>query len=224
MSMNYFQLLTKLCSVYEKNHGKTLTRPEMVRRINRAVNLHDVKIKGIESISILGNTFDISGIYDSELDFDDRPAIGIELQFPEHKKEFLLDNTDFTNEHWLEMSIDIASVIGHEYVHMKQYRRRHFNDGRYYTSKSENTIFKEQQEYYGTPDEIDAYAYTLAVSLINQLVFCNKKIPAITKTQVYKIYCHYFGRNSDITNCLIKKSKTYYRHLEREYHDFYHKN
>ena len=220
MSMNYFQLLTNLCSVYEKNHGKTLTRPEIVRRINRAVNLHDVKIKSIDSISIFGNTFDISGIYDSELDFVDKPAIGIELQFPEHKKQFKLDETDFTEDHWLAMSVDVASVIGHEYVHMKQYRRRHFNDGRYYISKSKNIIFKEQQEYYGTPDEVDAYAYTLAVSLINQLMFHNKKKPAITKAQVYKIYCHYFGRNSDITSRLIKKSKTYYRHLEKDYHEF----
>ena len=77
---------------------------------------------------------------------------------------------------------------------------------------------------YITPDEVDAYAYTLAVSLINQKAIENKKRTSITKTQTYKIYCHFFGKNSDITNRLIKKSKTYYRHLEREYHDFYNKN
>ena len=222
--MSYFQLLHQVGSIYEKNRGKTLTRPEIVRKISKAVNLYDVRFKGKDSIAVLGNTFDISGIYDSELDFEDKPAIGIELVFPEYKKKFLLDESDFTEEHWLALSIDIASVIGHEYVHMRQARRRHFNEGRNYKSTSKNIIFKEQQEYYGTPDEVDAYAYTLAVSLINQKAIENKKRTSITKTQTYKIYCHFFGKNSDITNRLIKKSKTYYRHLEREYHDFYNKN
>ena len=222
--MSYFQLLQQVGSIYEKNRGKTLTRPEIVRKISRAVNLYDVRFKGKDSIAVLGNTFDISGIYDSELDFEDKPAIGIELVFPEYKKQFLLDESDFTEEHWLALSIDVASVIGHEYVHMRQARRRHFNEGRNYKSTSKNIIFKEQQEYYGTPDEVDAYAYTLAVSLINQKAIENKKRISITKTQTYKIYCHFFGRNSEITNRLIKKSKTYYRHLEREYHDFYNKN
>ena len=222
--MSYFQLLHQVGFIYEKNRGKTLTRPEIVRKISKAVNLYDVRFKGKDSIAVLGNTFDISGIYDSELDFEDKPAIGIELVFPEYKKQFLLDESDFTEEHWLALSIDIASVIGHEYVHMRQARRRHFNEGRNYKSTSKNIIFKEQQEYYGTPDEVDAYAYTLAVSLINQKAIENKKRTSITKTQTYKIYCHFFGKNSDITNRLIKKSKTYYRHLEREYHDFYNKN
>ena len=194
--MSYFHLLQQVGSIYEKNRGKTLTRPEIVRKISKVVNLYDVRFKGKDSIAVLGNTFDISGIYDSELDFEDKPAIGIELVFPEYKKQFLLDESDFTEEHWLALSIDVASVIGHEYVHMRQARRRHFNEGRNYKSTSKNIIFKEQQEYYGTPDEVDAYAYTLAVSLINQKAIENKKRISITKTQTYKIYCHFFGRNS----------------------------
>lgn len=222
--MSYFQLLHNLCSIYGENHGRTLTRRQIVNKINKAVNLHDVQIKGIKSIGILGNSFDISGIYDRELDFEDKSSIGIEIVFPEYKEQFTFDNSDFTEEHWLTLSVDVASVIGHEYVHQRQSRRRHFNEGRNYKSNSKNIIFKEQQEYYGTPDEVDAYAYTLAVSLINQKALESKKKISITKTQTYKIYRHYFGKNNDITNRLIKKSKTYYRHLEREYHDFYNKN
>lgn len=222
--MHYFQLLQKLCDIYSDNHGRTLSKRQIVGKINRAVNLYDVRIKGIKSIAVLGNSFDISGIYDHELDFEDKPSIGIEIVFPEYKEKFTFDESDFTEDHWITLSVDVASVIGHEYVHQRQARRRHFNEGRNYKSNSKNIIFKEQQEYYGTPDEVDAYAYTLAVSLINQKALESKKRISITKTQTYKIYCHFFGRNNEITNRLIKKSKTYYRHLEREYHDFYNKN
>jgi len=222
--MNYFQLLTRLYAIYKNNRGKTLTSLEIVRRIKRAVNSSDIKVKGIDSISILGNRFDISGIYESELDFDGKPPIGIELLFPSHKTAFLLDESDLTENHWLMMSIDVASVIGHEYIHMKQARRRHFNECRSYKSNSKNLALREQQEYYGNSDEVDAYAYTLAVALINQIAFENRKKISITKTQMYKIYRHYFGKDSEIVKRLIKKSKTYYRHLEREYYDFYNEN
>ena len=221
--MNYFDLLDQLHQLYYRCIGKELTAKQICYRLNRNIPSKDVKVFGLESIGVLDNKFDISGLYDPDLDQDCKPCILIEIQFPIRKDTFKFDDTDMTFVHWHEMVVDIVSVIGHEFVHMGQFRRRHFNEGRYYHSKEKNLVFKENQEYYGMNDEIDAYAFTAAATMAVEKFFYQKKNINIKKTPTYQIYRHYFRKDTKILDLLVKKSNTYYRRLERQYCDTYNK-
>jgi len=219
--VNYFELLDQLHQLYVKSYGKQLTSRQIVNKLNRTIPFTDVKIIKIDSISSLKNQFDVSGLYDPELDYDNKSCIFLEIVFPSNRI-FTFDESDLTFEHWHYFAIDIASILGHEFIHLHQSRKRHFNEGRNYKSSEKNIIFKENQEYYGIPDEIDAYAFTAASSMINQKVFYNKN-PILEKTPIYNIYRHFFGKNDKVTQLLVKKTKTHYRKLERQYNDIYSK-
>jgi hypothetical protein len=203
--------------------GQELTAKQICYRLNRNIPSRDIKVYGLESIGVLDNKFDISGLYDPELDQDSKQCILIEIQFPVRKPTFLFDETDLSFAHWHELAVDIASVVGHEFVHMGQFRRRHFNEGRYYRSKEKDLYFKENQEYYGMNDEIDAYAYTAAATVALEKLVYRKKNADIRKTPTYQIYRHYFRKDTKILDLLIKKGNRYYRNLERQYRDKYNK-
>ena len=216
--MNYFELLDRLHRLYIKSYGQELTSRQIVTKLKRAIPFTDLKILKIDSISSLKNQIDVSGLYDPEMDYDNEPCIFLEIVFP--ARLFKFDESDLTFEHWHHFVIDIVSVLGHEFVHLHQSRKRHFNDGRNYKSNAKNIIFRENQEYYGIPDEIDAYGFTAATAMINQKFFYNEK-PVLEKTSVYNIYRHFFGKNDKVTQLLIKKTKKHYRKLERQYNDTY---
>jgi hypothetical protein len=203
--------------------GQELTAKQICYKLNRNIPSRDIKVYGLESIGVLDNKFDISGLYDPELDQDSKQCILIEIQFPVRKPTFLFDETDLSFAHWHELAVDIASVVGHEFVHMGQFRRRHFNEGRYYRSKEKDLYFKENQEYYGMNDEIDAYAYTAAATVALEKLVYRKKNADIRKTPTYQIYRHYFRKDTKILDLLIKKGNRYYRNLERQYRDKYNK-
>jgi hypothetical protein len=48
---------------------------------------------------------------------------------------------------------------------MRQARQRKFKDIPGYSSTAQSTKLREQQEYYGDPDEIDAHAFNMACEL-----------------------------------------------------------
>ena len=221
--MNYFDLLDRLHQLYYKCIGQELTAKQICYKLNRNIPSKDIRVYGLESIGVLDNKFETSGLYDPELDQESKQCILIEIQFPIRKPTFCFDESDLSFAHWHELAVDIASIIGHEFVHMGQFRRRHFNEGRLYRSREKNLFFKEHQEYYGMNDEIDAYAFTAAAGMALEKFVYQKKNVNIKKTPTYQIYRHYFRKDTKIIDLLVKKSTTYYRQLERQYRDKYNK-
>jgi hypothetical protein len=66
------------------------------------------------------------------------------------------------------MCTTIADTILHEIIHMRQFRRRNFKELPDYASNAEKSKIREEQEYLGCSDEIDAYGFNIACELIDK--------------------------------------------------------
>jgi hypothetical protein len=215
--MNYFQLLAKLDSIYLRNQGKTLSSRNLARKIQQAIPFKECKIVPNNTLALYNTNLQVSGVYDPELDLDGEPPIEIEISFPKKQSEFTLDDSDLTRQQWSNMIVDLAGTLGHEFIHMSQFRRRQFRWGRCYTSKSQSREISDAQEYYGIPDEVDAYAWTAAANMSHGLI--NNGNPyQIEQTGVYQIYKAVFDKKHPVVLKLCKLSKRYYKLLERQYY------
>lgn len=215
--MNYFQLLAKLDSIYTRNQGKTLSSRNLARKIQQAIPFKECKIVPNNTLALYNTNLQVSGVYDPELDLDGEPPIEIEISFPKKQSEFTLDDSDLTRQQWSNMIVDLAGTLGHEFIHMGQFRRRQFRWGRCYTSKSQSREISDAQEYYGIPDEVDAYAWTAAANMTHGLI--NNGSPyQIEQTGVYQIYRAVFDKKHPVVLKLCKLSKRYYKLLERQYY------
>jgi len=214
--MNYFQLLEKLDGLYDSLEGKELSSQAIVSKLNRAIPFKECRVRHIDSLSANNNMM-VSGMYEPDLDEEKKPCIEIEVMFPKRRPkstfEFSVDDLD--RPQWRELCTDIASVLGHEYVHLHQFRKRGFRDGRYYTSYHSSASVRENQEYFGIPDEVDAYAFTCAVSMCEDFPG-----PAVRMedTIIFQIYANLFDKNDKVVVKLRKLATKYFKRLERQYH------
>ncbi len=63
------------------------------------------------------------------------------------------------------MCYAMADTLLHEIIHMRQYRRRKFKFLPDYPSTANKQKIREEQEYLGNSDEIDAYSFNIACEL-----------------------------------------------------------
>ena len=216
--MNYFQLLGKLDSIYQRNQGKSLTSRNLVRKIQQAIPFAECKIVQNNTLAIYNTNLQVSGVYDPELDLDGLPPIEVEISFPKKQLAFTLDDSDLTRQQWNNMIVDVAGTLGHEFIHMSQFRRRKFRWGRCYISNSQTQAVSDAQEYYGIPDEVDAYAWTAAANMTHGLIN-NGEPYQIEQTGTYQIYKAVFDKKHPVVLKLCKLSNRYYKLLERQYYD-----
>jgi len=216
--MNYFQLLAKLDSIYQRNQGKSLTGRNLVKKIQQAIPFTECKIVQNNTLAIFDTNLQVSGVYDPELDVDGMPPIEVEISFPKKRPAFTLDDSDLTRQQWNHMIVDVAGTMGHEFIHMSQFRRRKFRYGRCYISNSRTQAVADAQEYYGIPDEVDAYAWTAAANMTHGLIN-NGEPYRIEQTGIYQIYKTVFDKKHPVVLKLCKLSNRYYKLLERQYHD-----
>ena len=221
--MNYFQLLNGLYNIYDKLEGQTVDRKIIIRNIRRVVKYPHCNIVGNATLGIASNALEVAGVYDAELDEEGCPTpIEVEIQFPKKKPTFTFNGSDFTRDHWSELCVDFASILGHEYIHLHQFRRRGFKWCKQYRSYNSHPRMKEQEEYYGDSDEVDAYAYIAATEMAIQSFNLVKIEPAhIENTRVYKTYTRVFDKKSPVVLKLKKKTQRYYKLLERQYYETY---
>lgn len=213
--MNYFQLLAKLDNLYDGLEGQELSSRAIVKQLNRAIPFKECKVVHVDSLSVNNNMM-VSGMYEPEEDEAKETCIEIEIVFPKRRpiSTFQFNTKDLDRAQWRELCVDVASVLGHEFVHMHQFRRRGYRDGRYYTSKATIADIKENQEYFGIPDEVEAYAFTTAVAMCEH--FPNRKME-MEETIIYQIYASLFDLNDPVMLKLQKLTAKFYKRLERQY-------
>lgn len=213
--MNYFEILKTLDELYTELHKQTLTPTDIAIRIKKKLPFEEVRITTNTTIGIVDKNFIVSGEYNPEEDEEGQKCIEIELQFPRHPEEFTFSEKDLTRRHWQNFAIDIASVLGHEYMHLNQARARIFREGKEFSSEMDDETLRGYQEYYGMEDEVDAYAFTLAASLANDL----PDLKTIEHAPVYGIYKKVFGDEHEIVKKLENKARKYLKILESQYND-----
>lgn len=102
----------------------------------------------------------IGGVYYTQYDEDRQKSIELSMAYHPHDRKL-----DMSTRRFNRVCTRVADVLLHEIIHMHQARKRNFKDIPSYNSKAESTKLREQQEYFGDPDEVDAYAFNMACEL-----------------------------------------------------------
>lgn len=156
----YF-LIDYLLQIENKIVKKNLTVDQFHKIITTHLKkLLPLKFKKIYNPIVKSNTIHIGGKYYYWLDEQHKKSIQIEFQYSTNNNYINFSSNKFYYNCYL-----ITNVILHELIHMKQFRSRRFKLTKGYRSKSKNFILKDQQEYLGHADEIDAWAFGIACEL-----------------------------------------------------------
>jgi hypothetical protein len=192
--------------VNKKNKAKEITK---LFRKHFKENEIPIKIRTKSSSVIPNNKIWVGAVFDSIDDKKGKKSIKLDLYYrPDN------DLICLTHDGYNELCFEIADTILHELIHMRQYRRRNYKVLPGYTSFAQATRQKEEQEYLGHNDEIDAYAFNIACKLQDRCVISktksvksiNKGLQDLEKIKApYNMYLSAF--NFDHDHKVIKKLK-----------------
>ena len=148
----------------EKFIGVTLTQRQLARRTGdllRALG-HPVMVHCGTDRNVDKNTVVISAEYDVNRDESGKKRY-MSLTLVTNPKS--VSKITFDSYQSANYSLDIIEALCHEYQHQHQYRSREFSEEIMYASKDSDYDVQRQQEYLGTPGEIDAFAVNIAIRL-----------------------------------------------------------
>lgn len=192
------------------NVDKVFTPPDLTKVLRHYAGNIDITVKTKRSARVDLNQVVVGGYYDPNEDEDDFPSIFIDIAFnPEQKTIKVADIA------WRDLCADIIECIGHEIVHQEQYRRRNFDIGPgMFISTSEDKFRRDEQEYLGNPDEIEAYGYSIAVQ-----IFLKEKPRSITgkhiqKSAMFQSYAELFGVQHPTVKKLIMYVVFYFNQIK----------
>lgn len=102
----------------------------------------------------------VGGAYYSSLDEDKDTSIEISLAYNPADTHITM-----TSKRFYRFCIGIADTVLHEVIHMRQFRKRRFKALPGYQSTASRAEQRQEQEYLGDNDEIDAYSFNIACEL-----------------------------------------------------------
>lgn len=196
--------------------GQSIEPRLFARRLHRFLNKdHPIRLKLITSVENLDpDDFSIGAEYDPDLDQQHKKQIIINLFINHYKNDPWL----ITNEIAERFTVEMVEILVHEYEHQHQYRSRRYRMNReHFVSEHKDTQIKDDQEYLGNPDEIEAYAANIAARIwilnygLNTNVF-----DAIDSTDSLDLqnYVKAFGSEHKVVTCLLDKIRTNLQHLK----------
>lgn len=130
-----------------------------------------VKISKKRDSKVDENLVFVGGIYYSDEDKNKRQCIELVLVY-----NLFQETIKLTKRRYLRMCYTMADTILHEIMHMRQYRRRKFKDLPDYASTAAREEKRQEQEYLGNSDEIDAYSFNIACELLDKFEHNPKKV------------------------------------------------
>jgi hypothetical protein len=119
-----------------------------------------VRVRKIFDTSIGKSGVCIGGTYHSEYDRERKKCIEVVFEYRDK-----IEKIKITNKQFLRICNLIADAILHEIMHMRQFRRRKFKTVPDYNSNAKKASVREEQNYLGCADEIDAYGFNIACEL-----------------------------------------------------------
>lgn len=187
--------------------GKNIKPRALARRLATHLNQrHPIRVRVQENTELLEpEDFTIGAEYDCELDQQNKKHFIVNLIINHPKHVPMLITGDFADRFTLEM----VEALVHEYQHQHQYRSRNFMLNRDYASAHKDRKIKEEQEYLGSPDEIDAYAANIAARFyLAELL--NTNVESLDLKQYYTV----FGPFHPVVKRLLKKITVYTHYLK----------
>lgn len=141
--------------------GKRVTVNEFHKNLTKYIKSHlPIKVKMDYSPETKSGWVYIGGTYYADLDLAKRQQI--ELVFSYNPKD---SHIKISYQRWRRMALLMADTLLHEIIHMRQYRARNFKTIPGYQSTAHSGTQRRDQEYYGHPDEIGAYAFNIACDI-----------------------------------------------------------
>jgi hypothetical protein len=180
--------------------GKNITPKNLARRLATHLNSrHPIRVKlHVNETALDPDDFTIGAEYDTDLDENKKKHFIINLIVNHPKHMPLLITGDFADR----FTIEIVEALVHEYQHQHQYRSRRHILNRGYVSQHKDSKIREDQEYLGQPDEIDAYAANIAARFyIMQQLNTNEPVESLDLNQYYQT----FGLCHPVVKRLLKK-------------------
>lgn len=145
--------------------NKKITVAELHRTLTKHIKQYlPVKVSLIRNPKNKKDWVYIGGAYYSDLDKKNRDPF-IEIVFSYHTEQKKITVSRYK---WIRMCSLFADTILHELIHMRQYRTRKFKNLPGYLSYAYYAKDRRQQQYYGHPDEIGAFAYNIASDMIQR--------------------------------------------------------
>lgn len=144
--------------------GQSIEPRLFARRLHRFLNKnHTIRLKLISEVESLdSDDFTIGAEYDPDLDQQHKKQIIINL-FINHPKNIPWLVTAEVAE---RLSVELTEALIHEYQHQHQYRSRRYKlHKEHFVSEHTDIDIKNEQEYLGNPDEVDAYAANIAARI-----------------------------------------------------------
>jgi len=156
----------------------------------------------------------VHGIYDPHDDQMGDPCIEISLLYNSTQQHLVLDQAQ-----WQRLCFETAECIGHELVHRAQYRKRRFRASREYRSRDLDRAKKQEQQYLGSADEIEAYAFSIAAELAAMHGKFHIECHELEHVIMYKAYSSIFDTDQSVVLKLRQQISKYLRRLEADYND-----
>lgn len=203
--MKFPALMQRLLDV--KRQSRPLAPRELTALFRRALD-KTVILKTRRSPTVDFGCVIVAGAYDSDADKEGEDCIEIALMYHPATQALELDA-----DSWFKVCFDIAECIGHEYVHQAQYRKRKWKQGTSYASAD------EEQAYLGDPDEVEAYAFSIAAELAVVHKTFDIESPAIEQVVMYTVYCKTFDTDKSVMLQLRQHIIKYLRRLEVDYYE-----
>lgn len=195
----------------------------------RVLSNHVRKIAGGETVitvdrnpAVDRNDIVLNAFYDLEEDVNGGKPFEVALVFNPEDKLIKLNREqmrDFTGR--------LIEYLEHEMIHRAQYQSRSYKANRMYRSLSKDPAIREEQEYLGDTDEIEAYAANLARELMRKTnnydhtlrLLRNFAGTAMTRDQAGRLlspnlFAYFKAFNFDTTHSVLKRLlKKTYQHI-----------
>jgi hypothetical protein len=165
-AFDWFQLdRNTLFDILYQTHDKIVNQqltPEQVQRKfkNQISQYIPVRFKKLYSTKVDPGKVWIGGAYYSDFDAEYKKCIEINFNYHSKTKPVKLSSRMFAR-----ICSTFADTVLHEIIHMRQHRRRNWRTTPDFPSTASRTKQREEQEYLGCRDEVDAYAFNAACEL-----------------------------------------------------------
>lgn len=220
-SIDIYRVLNILDSVRSDLLEKNLSPISVTKKIRTAFRKDGIPVLFKTEIneSVFPSKVMIGGFYEGYKDKKNKKFITIILHYHSNSKIKINPKTFETIKN------HISDTLMHEIVHLRQYRRRNYKIISGFMSFAESARKRNNQEYLGHQDEIDAYAFNIACELIRNYGKDKKSIVKYLnsdlsdnrrKKTVYRTYLETFDwdHNHQIIKSLKKKVAHYLPYAE----------
>jgi hypothetical protein len=182
--------------------GRSYTPAKFTDLIRRQFNASAFIVKTDRDPAVDPDQVIVAGLYDCHDDSEMLPSITITLCYHPAQNTYFVDLIN-----WGQFAFDLAECVGHEMVHMNQYKFPRVPALKEYKSPTgkEPTL---DQDYLGDESEIEAYGFSIAAEM-----YMFKK--PIQDCVMYGVYQETFASDTRIVLRLEQQVEHYYKSLER---------